>query len=141
MYMFDRISYTDIQREELKNLLKEYCEKSSENELVASRCEHEVNELEYTTYMSKHIGGIFNGRVISVNNFGIFVQLDILVEGFIKITNLGNDFYNYNEKSKTLIGAKTNKIITLGTKICVKTISANIITRKIEFELVNFCSW
>jgi ribonuclease R len=135
MNIFDRESYTDQQRTLLNSKLADYCEKSSKNEVIAQHTEFDVDALFFAIYMSKHIGEEFNGFITSVNSFGVFVQLENLIEGIIKLINFKNDFYTYNEENKTLVGKNTHKIFTLGTKVKVKALTANKQTRKIEFEL------
>lgn len=135
MFLFDRKNYSDQQRTELVDHLKEYCEKSNEAELRAIDTERDVNSLKFTQYMSKHLGEIFDVKVTAVMKFGCFVELPNTIEGLIRLANLKDDFYAYDEKNYQLIG-KSGKIITLGTKFKAKCIQTSIIERKIEFEVV-----
>ena len=136
MYIFDREHYNDVQRSELASHLKEITELSSKNELIAIQCERCVNAMKFAEYMTKHIGEEFIGFVSSVSSFGVFVELDNTIEGLIKLENLKNDFYVYNEKTNELIGKTKGLRFCLGTKVKVKVITADKLTRKINFELV-----
>ena len=136
MYIFDREHYNDVQRSELASHLKEITELSSKNELIAIQCERNVNAMKFAEYMTKHIGEEFIGFVSSVSSFGVFVQLDNTIEGLIKLENLKNDFYVYNEKTNELIGRTKGLRFCLGSKVKVKVIAADKLTRKVDFELV-----
>lgn len=136
MYIFDREHYNDVQRSELASHLKEITELSSKNELIAIQCERSVNAMKFAEYMTKHIGEEFIGFVSSVSSFGVFVELDNTIEGLIKLENLKSDFYVYNEKTNELIGKTKGLRFCLGTKVKVKVIAADKLTRKINFELV-----
>jgi ribonuclease R len=92
--------------------------------------------MKFAEYMQQHIGSEFDGFVTSVSSFGLFVQLENTVEGLIKLNNLKNDFYTYNDKTNELIGRKLGMRFSLGTKVRIKVISASKELRKIEFELV-----
>ena len=111
---------------------------SSKNELIAIKCENDVNAMKFAEYMTKHIGEEFEGFVSAVSNFGVFVELPNTIEGMIKLSDLGNDYFTYNEKTKQLIGKKSGIIYSLGSKVIVKVLAANKETRKIEFSLVKF---
>lgn len=136
MFMFDKNSYTDQQRSEVVGMLKEYCDKSNEGEVRAVETERDVNALKFAQYMQKHIGETFDVKVSAVTSFGVFVEMPNTIEGLIKLNNLKDDFYEYDEKNYQLIGKNTHKTITLGTKLSVKCISANMQEKKIEFEMV-----
>lgn len=136
MYIFDHEHYSNVQRSELVSHLKEIAELSSKNELIAIQCERSVNAMKFAEYMTKHIGEEFIGFVSSVSSFGVFVELDNTIEGLIKLENLKNDFYVYNEKTNELIGQTKGLRFCLGSKVKVKVIEANKLTRKIDFELI-----
>ena len=136
MWLFDKQSYTDQQREAVANQLKEYCEQSNKGEIRAVDTERAVNALKFAQYMKKHVGEEFDGKVSGVTKFGVFIELPNTIEGMIRLNNLKDDFYSYDEKNYQLIGKQTHKIFTLGTKARVKCIGANVSERAIDFELV-----
>ncbi|MCQ2747762.1 MAG: S1 RNA-binding domain-containing protein [Mycoplasmoidaceae bacterium] len=136
MFLFNRKAYSDEERGKLVAQLKQYCQSSNEAEIRAIQTERDVNALKFAQYMMKHIGEEFDVRVTAVTKFGCFVELSNTIEGLIKLANLKDDFYSYDEKNLQLIGKQSNKIITLGTKFRAKCISASMAERKIEFEVV-----
>jgi ribonuclease R len=96
--------------------------------------EREVIKVCMVEYMSKKIGQTFDGVVSSVLKFGVFIQLEDLVEGLVHISNLPNGT-QYDEKTLTLT-TPDNKSYRLGQRVKVKLIKADLKTRKIDFEFV-----
>lgn len=107
---------------------------TSKCEQDAISCEREVDDMKKAEYMMKHIGGIFDGIISSVMSFGLFVELPNLVEGLIKIDDLKDDKYIYDEESMLLKGIKTKKIYRLGDNIKVVVKNANKEAKTIDFE-------
>lgn len=66
----------------------------------------------------------------------MFVELPNLIEGLVMIKNIGDDFYVFNPDNLTLVGQKSNKIYSLGSKVKVQVIGANKQDRKIDFKLI-----
>lgn len=106
---------------------------SSDRELKADEAERDVDDLFKAKFMQDKIGQEFEGKISSVNNFGIFVELPNTIEGLIKIENLPADDYKYDEKKLVLKG-RTRKF-TIGDEIKIVVINVNLTTRKIEFQL------
>ncbi|MCV3743794.1 ribonuclease R [Ureaplasma sp. ES3154-GEN] len=137
-FIFDHNAYTDQQREQLMNRLKEISDQCNEKEINAVRTERDVNSMKFAEYMSEHLNKEYNAVISSVNTFGAFVELENTIEGLISVKSLKNDYYNYVKENNTLVGEKTQSIITVGKKVRVRVIGANKVTRKIDFELVSF---
>jgi ribonuclease R len=111
---------------------------TSKNELRSIKCERDVQQMKFAEFIQDHIGEEYDGFVSSIYPFGLFVQLPNTIEGFIRLENMKNDFYSYNEKTNELIGKKTGQRFSLGTKVKIKVIAANKETRKIEFAMVSY---
>ena len=69
-------------------------------------------------------------------SFGMFIQLDNLIEGLVHVKDLKGDFFNYNEETNSLIGQRTHKIYKLGDRVKVKVISASKENSTIDFEII-----
>ena len=136
MFLFTKNEYSDSQRNELKDELQKICEKVNECETIAVQTERDVNNFKLAQYMTKFIGCKFSAKVLSVSPYGLFLKLSNSIEGFIKINNLKDDFYIYDQNNYQLVGKNKKQIFTLGTKIYVKCIVANPIQRKIEFDFI-----
>ena len=136
MFLFTKNEYSDSQRNELKDELQKICEKVNECESITAQTERDVNNFKFAQYMTKFIGCKFSAKVLSVSPYGLFLKLSNSIEGFIKINNLKDDFYIYDQNNYQLVGKNKKQIFTLGTKIYVKCIIANPIQRKIEFDFI-----
>ncbi len=111
------------------------CDHSSERERASVDCEREVEDMKMAEYMEKHVGETFVGMISTVTNFGMFVQLDNLIEGLVRINEL-NGFYNYQEESQMLIDEKTHNMFRLGDKVEVKVVRASKEEKTIDFEII-----
>ena len=114
-----------------------YAETSSEMEQEEEEAERDLHEIKKCEFMQKHVGEIYDGSISGVTSFGIFVELENTVEGLIRLENMKDDYYVYDENCMRLIGKRTNKIFKLGDKVKVKVVSANKLLRRIDFELID----
>ena len=87
-------------------------------------------------FMLDKVGLEFNGTIVSVNSFGLFVELDeIYVTGLVHITALDRDYFHFDPIGHRLSGERTGKVYRLGDKIAVKVAAVNMDDRKIDFVL------
>ena len=138
MYVFDRKSYSDTARALLEKSLKDVCSESSKNEQIAVDCERSVNAMKFAEYMTRHVGEVFAARVNGVTSFGAFVELPNTIEGLVKINNLGNDYFTYDEEHREIIGKATKQRFYLGTRVKVQVLSAVKETSQIDFKVVEY---
>lgn len=122
--------------ETLSEQATNYANSSSEREKVAQKVERDSIEIKKAEFMQDKIGEEYEGIVSSVTSFGIFVELENTVEGLIRFDNLGDEYFIYDENRKTLTGEKTNTQYKIGDKVKIRVISADKITRQIDFEIV-----
>jgi len=108
---------------------------SSLKERSSVDCEREVEDMKMAEYMEKHIGEEFKGMISSVTNFGMFVELENLIEGLVHITSL-KGFYNYDETSQSLLGEKNGDKYTIGDNVLVKVVAASKEEKFIDFEII-----
>ena len=121
--------------EYFQGVLPDVCKQSSDRELKAVEAEREVDKVKMAEYMESHVGETFKGMVSGVQEYGLFIQLDNLVEGLLSVEELNDDYYIYQEDVMRLIGRKTNKIYKIGDEIEVKCIQANKFNGQIDFSL------
>ena len=110
-------------------------EHSSERERAAIECEREVEDMKMAEYMEGHIGEEFEGMISSVTNFGMFVELDNLIEGLVPLRDM-NDFFHYDEEHMTLTGERTNVKYSIGDRLLVKVVRASREEKIIDFEVI-----
>lgn len=108
---------------------------SSLKERSSIDCEREVEDMKMAEYMEKHIGEEFKGMISSVMNFGLFVELDNLVEGLVHISDL-DGYYNYDEASQSLRGEKNGDKYTIGDMVLVKVIAASKEEKTVDFKII-----
>ena len=119
------------------NQIKYYCEHSSAQERNAIEAERLSIRLKQIEYLNSKLGEDFPGIISGVTNFGLFIQLsDILADGLVKINDIDDDYYFYDEKNYLLKGRSTGKVFRLGYKVQVKIIRVDKLKREIDFLLV-----
>ena len=106
---------------------------SSENELKAQQAERDIEDLYKSVYMMDYIGETFKGVIISVTNFGFFVELENTCEGLVPVSSL-DGYYEFDESTFTLYNGD-NKF-SLGMEVEVVIEDVDIITRKTDMRLV-----
>ncbi len=121
---------------ELKEKLVYISEHSSLKERNSIQCERDVEDMKTAQYMSGAIGEEYKGIVSGVIPSGIFVRLDNLVEGFIRVSDLEGDYYIFNEKLQSFIGKNTKKRYTIGSEVSINVIAASKEERTVDFTLV-----
>ena len=106
---------------------------TSETERAAIDCEREVNDMKMAEYMTDHIGEEFEGMITTVTNFGMFVELTNLVEGLVRVDDLTDDTYTYDESTFSLRGVHNKRGYRLGDKVRVQVKAANKEAKTIDF--------
>ena len=91
---------------------------------------------EEAEYMEQFIGEEFEGVISSISNWGMYVELPNTVEGLIHVSDMNDDYYNFDSDLMIMIGERTRKIYRIGDVVKVKLISASKAEREINFELV-----
>ena len=105
-------------------------------ENIKKEAEREAERIKKAEYMQMHLNEEFDGIVSSVTSFGMFVELDNTVEGLVRFESMGDEYFEYDDILKQLIGERTGRIFKIGDKIRVRCILANKEAGRIDFELV-----
>ena len=109
-----------------------------------SVCERRADSASYDVidwlkceYIQQHIGDTFEGTIISVINFGIFVELDnIHIEGLVHVTALRNDYYHFDSVAHTLTGERTGESFHMGDRVQVQVSRVDMDEHKIDLQLL-----
>jgi len=110
----------------------------SANERRADEASRDVEAWLKCKYMREHLGEDYGGVVSSVTSFGIFVTLDAMyVEGLVHITELGGDYYRFDEARQELRGERTGVRYAIGTRVQVQVSRVDLDGRRIDFRLLN----
>lgn len=108
----------------------------SANERRADEASRDVENWLKCFFMQDKIGEEFTGTVAGVTTFGIFVQLDeLFVEGLVHITELGADYFQYDEARHELRGERTGQRYQLTDRVTVKVARVDLESRKIDLTL------
>ncbi len=129
----DGMKFDKQELNDLNELITKQAAHSSETERTAVEIEREVDKLKKAEYMADYVGNKFTGTVSGVTGFGIFVELPNTVEGLIKMHDLGDDYYIFDEKKHRLVGENHGRIYNLGDEIDVVLDSVDVNAHQVNF--------
>jgi len=109
----------------------------SVNERRADEASRDVEAWLKCRYMREHLGEEYGGTVSAVTSFGLFVQLDgLYVEGLVHITELGGEYYRFDEIRQELRGERSGVRYVVGSRVRVQVSRVDLDGRKIDFRMV-----
>ncbi len=109
----------------------------SANERRADEASRDVEAWLKCKYMREHLGEEYSGVVSSATTFGLFVTLDAMyVEGLVHITELGGEYFRFDEARQELRGERTGIRYAIGTRVRIQVSRVDLDGRKIDFRLV-----
>jgi ribonuclease R len=109
----------------------------SVNERRADEASRDVEAWLKCRYMREHLGEEYGGTVSAVTSFGLFVQLDgLYVEGLVHITELGGEYYRFDEIRQELRGERSGMRYVVGSRVRVQVSRVDLDGRKIDFRMV-----
>jgi ribonuclease R len=109
---------------------------SSEREKDAQEAERTSIKYKQVEYMADRIGQVFTGVITGITEWGIYVAEEkSRAEGMIKLRDLEDDYYTYDEKKMTVSGQKTKVVIRIGDKLKIKVKKADVIEKIIDYTL------
>lgn len=116
---------------------KKSAEQSSNQEVAAQDAERQSIRYKQVEFMMNHIGEEFDGIISGVAKFGLFVTLnDTGANGMVHISNLGEDFYKFDEKNYRIVGERNGEKYTLGDQVRVKIAEANLDEKQLQMKIV-----
>jgi ribonuclease R len=86
--------------------------------------------------MANYVGESFDGFISSLTSFGMFIQLDNTVEGLVRLVDLNDDYYVYDESKMIYIGEHTRKIYHIGDEVVVRVEKVSVKDREIDFVIL-----
>jgi len=136
-----RILTDVVQGHDQKYLTKRYegfvqnaSERSSERELVAMNVERSCEDCYRAEYMKAHVGEVFEGIIVSVTDFGFYVELPNTVEGLVHINTLPEDVYE-SDGMFSIRGQFTKKVFTAGDRVKVICVKTDVNSGNVDFEI------
>ncbi|ABC98407.1 acetazolamide conferring resistance protein Zam [Synechococcus sp. 65AY6Li] len=101
------------------------------------QAERELMGLKRCEFMQKHLGETFPGLIVSVQNYGFFVQVDpILAEGLVRVSTLKNDWYEYRSRQQALVGRKSRRQFRLGDRVEVQIKNVDYYRQQIDLAVI-----
>ena len=112
------------------------CEHSSAMEQTAASAERASVKYKQVEFMGERIGEVYDGVISGVTEWGLYVEInENKCEGMIAMRDLGNDFYEFDEKNYCLIGRRHHQKFSLGDPIRIKVARANLAKKLLDFVL------
>ncbi len=131
----DYLKGVKVGKEKL-NIYEEISRYSSEREKFASDAERSSIKYKQVEYMSSRLGQKFEGIISGITEWGIYVEeIGTKCEGLIRVRDLEDDYYIFNEKKLELVGQKKKKKYRLGDKIKIKVKSVDLEKKTIDYTL------
>ncbi|NMW84964.1 ribonuclease R [Peptoniphilus sp. AGMB00490] len=119
----------------LKLVLPEIAEQVSRTEKIAQDAERQVEDIKMAEYMSERIGERYIGRVSSITSFGIFVELENLIEGLISYRTM-DGYYEFDVDNYKAIDYETKDEFHIGDEVKIEVINVDLNMGNIDFKLI-----
>ena len=134
--MVHRILYKLLQNKEgkLVNDIDKCCAQSTKQEINATKAERESIKYMQVKYMKGKIGEIFKGIISGINDRNIYVEIsENKCEGMIKVNEMKDDKYYYNERRRCMIGKRKGREFFLGDELYIQVVKADVVNRYLDF--------
>ncbi len=133
-YFFNQ-NQTEKTLRHYENIMPLIARQTSEKERSAIDLERDVLDMKKAEYMSQFIGEKFEGTISSVTAFGVYVSLSNTIEGLVHISELDDDYYNFNEDLLILVGERKKRVYRIGETVTVEVTGTNIFDGEIDFKI------
>lgn len=113
------------------------CLHSSTMEGLATNAERDSIKYMQVKYMQDHKDQEFLGVISGVTEWGIYVEIiENKCEGMVRIRDIKDDYYTFDEKQYALVGATSNQLLQLGDEIFVKVKNADLVKKQLDFNFL-----
>ncbi len=127
----------DVQNLLDKENLEELCKHSSDMERLAAEAERSSIKYKQVEFLSDKTGQQFEGIISGVTEWGLYVEIiENHCEGMIRVKDLSDDFYVYDEENFCFFGRKSGKFYQLGDKVLIKIKRTDLIRKQVDFTLI-----
>lgn len=118
------------------SILPNVAQQTSMTERRADEAEREVEKLKKVEYMTQFIGDQFEGVISGVTTWGMYVELPNTCEGMIRVTDMDDDYYFFDEEHYCMVGEHTKKTYKLGQRVLIEVLGTDKLARTIDFDLI-----
>ena len=130
--------YQDGARSANKDKYEEYCEHCSDMEQISMNAERDSIKYKMVEFMADKIGNTYDAHISGIQSYGIYAQIDEThCEGMIPIRDLGNDYYDFDEKNYMIVGRRHHTKYQLGDPIRIQVARANLERKQLDFTLAD----
>lgn len=131
-------AYLDGEPSKLKSKYDELCKHSSEQERMAALAERQSTKYKQVEFMKDKVGQEFEGVISGVTEWGIYVELsEFKTEGMVRIRDITDDHYHFDEENYCLIGRLYKRKLQLGDTVNIKVEKANLEKKQLDFLLID----
>ena len=121
-----------------KEHYEELCEHSSEMEQIAQNAERDSIKYKMVEFMSDKIGQTFDAHISGLTSYGIYCEIDDNhCEGMVPLRDLGDDYYDFDERNYRLVGRRHHNKYQLGDAVRIKVAKANLEKKQLDFSLAD----
>ena len=111
----------------------------SRREKLSADAEREYSEFKKMQFLKKNSQKVYEGFITNVINFGFFVDIaGFFIQGFVHVSTIADDYYEYNDNTKTLKGRHNKVIFKIGDRILVSVYSIDLLKREIDLRFIKF---
>ena len=130
--------YQDGARSANKEKYEELCEHCSDMEQISMNAERDSIKYKMVEFMADKIGNTYDAHISGIQSYGIYAQIDEThCEGMIPIRDLGNDYYDFDEKNYMIVGRRHHTKYQLGDPIRIQVARANLERKQLDFTLAD----
>ena len=130
--------YQDGARSANKDKYEEYCEHCSDMEQISQNAERDSIKYKMVEFMADKIGNTYDAHISGLTSYGIYAQIDEThCEGMIPIRDLGDDYYDFDEKNFMIVGRRHHTKYQLGDPIRIQVARANLERKQLDFTLAD----
>ncbi|RHR13419.1 ribonuclease R [Firmicutes bacterium AM29-6AC] len=113
--------------------MPDWAKHCSKQERVAEDAERDTDALKKVEFMEDKVGQIYEGIISGVTNWGIYVELPNTIEGMVALSQMDDDYYEFDEKKMLVFGKRTKKSYRLGDKVVVSVAKVDRMMGTIDF--------
>jgi ribonuclease R len=122
----------------VKELLEEQCKHSTQMEIKASEAERASIKYKQVEFLQDKVGEIYDGLISGVTEWGLYVEIvENKCEGMIRLRDIDDDFYEFDDTSYCVIGSRTKRKYTLGDTVKVQILRCDLVRKQIDMRMVN----
>lgn len=118
------------------SILPAVAQQTSMTERRADDAEREVDKLKKVEYMTQFIGEQFEGVISGVTSWGMYVELPNTCEGMIRMADLDDDYYYFDEEHYCMVGEHTHRTYKLGQRVLIEVLATDKMLRTVDFDLI-----